>query len=100
MKIPYSGILCFCLLSLIPGMAAAEAVKIPVGQQAAGMRDMDVPRRGMNKTDVEAAYGAPRDRSRAVGEPPISYWEFEHYFVYFENDRVLHTVFKRTDSER
>lgn len=100
MKIPYGGILCFCLLSFIPAVSVAENVKIPVGQQAAGMRDMDVPRRGMSKTEVEAAFGAPQAKSRAVGEPPVSYWEFEHYFVYFENDRVLHTVFKRTHSER
>jgi hypothetical protein len=28
----------------------------------------------------------------AVGEPPISRWEYTGYTVYFEHDLVLHSV--------
>ena len=96
MKHAYWSSLLFCLLVLAGGNAAAETVKIPVGQQAPDMRDLEVPKRGMSKGNVESEFGSPLTRSQAVGQPPISYWEFEHYFVYFESDRVLHTVFKPT----
>lgn len=99
MKLACNGLLCLYLLGLLPAVAA-DTVSVPVGRQAAEMRHLDVPRRGMSKPDVEASFGVPRDKSTSVGEPPISYWDFEHYVVYFENDRVLHTVFKLTDSER
>ena len=31
----------------------------------------------------------------AVGEPPITRWEYRNMIVYFEYDRVIHAVMKR-----
>jgi hypothetical protein len=31
----------------------------------------------------------------AVGEPPISSWEYPGMVVFFEYDRVIHAVMKR-----
>jgi hypothetical protein len=50
------------------------------------------PARGMTMQKVEAAYGAPASRVPAVGNPPISRWEYPGFVVFFENDHVLHTV--------
>ena len=53
------------------------------------------PARGLTKAKVEADWGEPNGRNEAVGEPPISSWEYAPFIVYFEFDRVLHTVAKR-----
>jgi hypothetical protein len=53
---------------------------------------MDVPQRGSTMAQVEAKYGAPREKHAAVGKPPITRWDYESLSVYFENDRVIHAV--------
>lgn len=50
------------------------------------------PARGMTKAQVEARYGAPSARQDAVGNPPISRWDYPGMRVYFENDHVVHAV--------
>ena len=50
------------------------------------------PARGATMDSVRAKFGAPSQEVPAVGKPPISRWEYPGYVVYFENDRVLHTV--------
>jgi hypothetical protein len=50
------------------------------------------PHSGLNMAKVEAAYGAPARRVEAVGQPPISRWEYPGFIVYFEHDKVIHTV--------
>ena len=62
---------------------AAEAPAAPAGEH---------PERGMRMSAVEARYGAPATRYPAVGQPPISRWDYPGFVVYFENDRVLHAV--------
>lgn len=74
--------------------ALADQVKVPVGQQQGERAASEVPRNGMDKQQVEKRFGAPRARKAAVGEPPISSWEYEHYVVYFEGDTVLRSVLK------
>ena len=53
------------------------------------------PMRGMTQARVEAKFGAPEAKIAAVGEPPISRWEYADMIVYFEYDRVIHAVVKR-----
>lgn len=50
------------------------------------------PARGMSMEKVEAIFGAPSNRVPAIGEPPISRWEYPGFVVYFENHLVIHTV--------
>ncbi|MEX0731126.1 MAG: hypothetical protein WED00_16720 [Aquisalimonadaceae bacterium] len=61
------------------------------------VRDTDqtaanTPRQGLTMSEVEGSFGEPRERVAEVGEPPISRWVYDGYTVYFEHDRVLHTV--------
>jgi len=51
-----------------------------------------MPGRGMKKSDVEARFGAPREKTEAVGKPPISSWVYQDFTVYFEQDTALHAV--------
>ena len=53
------------------------------------------PSRGMTAASVESRYGAPAAKEAAVGDPPISRWEYENFVVFFEYDRVIHAVVKR-----
>jgi hypothetical protein len=41
---------------------------------------------------VEASFGEPRERHAAVGQPPITRWDYPAFSVYFEFDKVLHAV--------
>ena len=57
----------------------------------------NTPASGMSMESVEAKYGAPSRRVPAVGggsaqQPPITRWEYPGFVVYFENNRVIHTV--------
>lgn len=53
------------------------------------------PVRGSTQASVEANYGSPNSKKAAVGDPPISSWEYDGFVVFFEYDRVVHAVKKR-----
>lgn len=80
------------IAGLAGGTAVADTLVIEKLRQGAAE---NVPARGQNKAEVNESFGSPTSRNEAVGEPPISSWEYTGYVVYFENDLVLHTVAKR-----
>ena len=57
--------------------------------------DPDAPRRGMTMDRVQSDWGQPQSQRSAVGDPPITRWEYAGFTVYFEYDRVIHTVVSR-----
>ena len=69
--------------------ALAETLSTDTGNPAAAG---DHPNRGSSMATVESRYGAPSNRHAAIGSPPISRWDYPQFSVYFEHDRVLHTV--------
>ncbi len=74
--------------------AFAETVAIPLGQQGKAW-NVSTPHHGQTQAEVKATYGEPISQTGPVGEPPISTWEFEQFNVYFESDRVIHSVVKK-----
>jgi len=54
------------------------------------------PTRGKTADSVESTFGAPQAKDAAVGDPPISRWEYKDFVVFFEYDRVIHAVVKRS----
>ncbi|KAA9133186.1 hypothetical protein F3N42_02170 [Marinihelvus fidelis] len=58
------------------------------------VESMALPINGLSKADVEAKFGTPREKHNAVGNPPITRWDYESYSVYFEYDLVLYTVLR------
>ncbi len=50
------------------------------------------PARGTSMKAVEERFGAPESRSEAVGQPPITRWDYAGFSVFFEFDKVIHTV--------
>ncbi|WP_442909146.1 phosphodiesterase [Halopseudomonas sp.] len=69
----------------------AETLVIPLGQQTAERSD-PMPHRGLTKSAVTQRYGEPMTRHPAVGQPPITRWDYASYSVYFEYDRVIDSV--------
>lgn len=73
--------------------ASAETVAIPLGQQGKAW-NIETPRTGLRKEQVEERFGAPMEKSGPVGDPPIYTWDYEQFQVYFEGDYVIHSVVK------
>jgi outer membrane protein assembly factor BamE (lipoprotein component of BamABCDE complex) len=82
------------LLTLAPVSSTfAEELRVPVGTQA-DRGQQSVPRTGMTQASVRASWGQPASAEGPVGQPPISQWYYDRFVVYFESDRVIHSVLK------
>ncbi len=53
------------------------------------------PDRGVLMAEVEREYGRPVKKYSAIGTPPITRWVYADITVYFENERVIHSVVNR-----
>ena len=82
--------LCFSLSTVV----VAEEIRIPIGQQGTASAVM-TPTSGTSEKQVLGDFGAPQLRSSPVGDPPITRWEYSQFVVYFEYDRVIHSVVKK-----
>ncbi|MCI0400496.1 MAG: hypothetical protein L0Y67_01175 [Gammaproteobacteria bacterium] len=54
-----------------------------------------VPNGGLTMAQVEQKYGKPEQQLSPVGDPPITRWLYPNFIVYFEYDRVIHSVAQR-----
>jgi hypothetical protein len=86
---------CVLLLGALATLGVARAETLIVdsldqAKQTAAQR----PTRGMTMNKVNSAWGAPVAKNAAVGQPPITRWEYNDFVVFFEYDRVLHAVAK------
>lgn len=86
------------LIALLLGISAATAAAdvllidgVESDRQSASAR----PARGMTMERVEATFGAPTERRSAVGDPPITRWDYPSFIVYFEHEHVIHAVARR-----
>lgn len=84
----------FSAIMLLATAVHAEPVMIDKDAPAVANR----PTRGMTMERVESAYGQPLTKHSAVGEPPITRWEYDRFVVYFEYQHVIHAVEKRNAS--
>jgi len=71
--------------------AYAETLVIRLGHQT-GDSTLGVPQQGLRKNTVLEQYGEPGVRHPAVGQPPITRWDYVDFSVYFEYDRVIDSV--------
>jgi hypothetical protein len=83
------------ILALLLSLSAAGSIAdvllidgVETDAQSSSLR----PARGMSMERVEATYGAPTDKHAAVGEPPITRWDYPGFVVYFEYQLVIHAV--------
>lgn len=91
---------CFTLI-LIAGLTMAAPLHAEVlsidGAEPAVVQHGERPTRGMSAERVEALFGEPLTKTPAVGDPPISSWDYPAYTVYFEGRYVLHAVDHRAE---
>ena len=80
------------LLIAFGSLASAETLNM---EGTMARSDDGQPSRGMSQESVESKYGSPASVKAPVGEPPISRWEYANFVVFFEYDKVIHTVTKR-----
>ncbi|MBO9663372.1 MAG: hypothetical protein J7520_10650 [Dokdonella sp.] len=80
--------------SLLASPVQADTLKLDAkaSSAAAGM-----PGRGLSMAQVERRYGAPLEKLPTAGgdaprHPPINRWRYQGYTVYFERNRVIHSV--------
>lgn len=50
------------------------------------------PTRGMSMATVEQQFGVATETSGAVGDPPITKWDYSDFVVFFEHSTVIHSV--------
>jgi hypothetical protein len=53
------------------------------------------PTKGMSMSAVEQQFGVPLEKHPAVGNPPITRWDYDNFAVFFEYQHVVHAVAKR-----
>lgn len=70
--------------------AHADVIHIPVGQQ--GSAEMAMPNRGDSRNQVLDRFGLADQEHPAVGQPPITRWDYREFSVYFEGNRVINSV--------
>jgi len=62
------------------------------GMDAAQPTTTERPARGSSMASVEGRFGPPATRSSAIGQPPITRWDYPNFAVFFEFDHVVHSV--------
>ncbi|WP_329743086.1 hypothetical protein [Dyella sp. A6] len=60
-------------------------------------KSMHLPERGLTMVQVEKRYGAPLRKLQPRGgdtrlHPVINRWEYPRFIVYFQRNRVIHSV--------
>ena len=76
----------------VVGVISADTLDMSGQERESTFDQAGKPTRGMTQQSVEANFGAPQSALDAVGEPPISRWEYANFVVFFEYDRVIHSV--------
>lgn len=83
------SVLTFALAASVPAISETLAID---GQVTVKPSTVETPARGSSMSAVEARFGAPANKSAAVGNPPITKWFYPNFVVVFEHDKVLHAV--------
>jgi hypothetical protein len=82
----------------VPPPVASETAVVPAPAPAAASAPASVaaiPARGSTMDTVKSKFGAPLQEAPPVGIPAITRWDYSGFAVFFENDKVLHTVIAR-----
>jgi len=88
----------FTVLALFFGVLGTVNAQTLEMEGVASGSDGARPSSGMTADSVESTFGAPEAKVAPVGDPPITRWEYKDFVVFFEYDRVIHTVVKRKAS--
>ncbi|MCD6061347.1 MAG: hypothetical protein K0R03_2065 [Moraxellaceae bacterium] len=59
---------------------------------SSGVHAAPLPSAGMSMQAVEKQFGQPLKKNAAIGQPPITRWEYDGYVVVFERSTVVGSV--------
>lgn len=90
MKNPYR-LLCTLLVLGSCSLLNAETLTLPIGQQGQS-NIVSMPHHGQSQHSVLAQFGEPSQRHAAVGQPPITRWDYPGFSVFFEYTTVVNSV--------
>lgn len=80
------------------GSAWSEELAVPANAAPEGAAQapapVNPPARGITMNRVEAQFGAPTERHNAIGNPPITRWDYPGFSVFFEHQHVIHSVIR------
>ena len=90
----YRTLLISAVLAAGAGLAGLTHADIMAVDNGIAVKPADgvAPSRGMTMAQVASKFGEPTTKVPAVGNPPISRWEYPGFVVYFERDHVIHSV--------
>jgi len=77
-------------LVLAAPLALGQNLDVPASSAARAIQAVPLP--GSSMVATEASLGAPTNRHGPVGDPPITRWDYPGLAVFFEYDKVLHSV--------
>lgn len=95
-----SAVLATTLVLLTSLPATADVLLIESIDSAPGVQ---TPHTGTGMASVRAGYGAPVTEYPAVStggnphQPPITRWDYDGFSVFFEHDKVVHSVVRRPE---
>ena len=90
------------LFLFVSGPAAADVLLIDSMQSNPAIQ---TPRSGVSMSAVRQGYGDPLTEHPAVSmsagpqQPPITRWDYSGFSVFFEHDRVVHSVVHRASGK-
>ncbi len=88
-----SKVYAIILLALSIGLLStvnAQNLDMSGAEGSATFDQAGKPTRGMSQESVQANFGAPQSTVAAIGDPPISRWEYSGFVVFFEHNLVIH----------
>ena len=87
---PFKKNLIFSLIIMLSTPLLADNLSIP-GHFESGSQ-LIMPKRGISMDRVLEEFGEPDRRIEAVGQPPITEWDYGDFRVFFEYQTVLHSL--------
>lgn len=85
----------FLLISVF-GLAFTVQADVLLIDRVEAKAGINVPQKSATMNQVRSKYGDPINEYAAVGEPPITRWEYADFIVYFEHQHVITTVLKKS----
>jgi|SaaInlLV_10m_DNA_2_1039722.scaffolds.fasta_scaffold62657_2 hypothetical protein len=89
-RMPFKINLIFALLFVLSTPLQADNLSIPGHYPSDSM--MVMPKRGISMDRVLEQFGEPQRRIEAIGQPPITEWDYGNFRVFFEYQTVLHSL--------
>lgn len=80
------------LLALCAALALPAQADVLLVESIESAPSVTTPRQGSNMDQVRTQFGNPEHVLPAVGEPPITRWDYPGFSVFFEHDLALHSV--------